>query len=149
MPQVSAIDDYLQCPPLMRWLPDRLAGCHIQHALVPGAPAVLRRLVRRWPPLDDANLERERSALVIATSLRGQAPVELLRRLPSDAVVVELAAVGGLRLGERLFGLPARTSTRRLTARRLSAWLDVGLADVEQWLTTDPPDTCVTLGRRR
>jgi len=54
-----------------------------------------------------------------------------------------------MRVGERLFGLPARVAIRRLTGRRLTAWLDAGLADIEQWLTTEPPDTIVTLGHCR
>lgn len=64
-------------------------------------------------------------------------------------LVIDVAAVGGLRVSERLFGLPARRSVRRATARRLQAWIDAGLAEAEQWLPTEPADTCVTLGRRR
>ena len=150
MPQVSALDDYLHCPALVRWLPDRLAGFDVQHVLVPGAPAALRRFVRRWPAAEGTATSPDASvAVVIASSLRRPPPVELLESLPRGAVLIEVASFGGVRLGERLFGIPARKSTRRLTVRRLSAWLDVGLADIEQWLTTDPPDTCVTLGRRR
>jgi len=150
MPQVSALDDYLHCPALARWLPDRLAGFQVQHVLVPGAPAALRRFVRRWPAVEDAAPSTDAAtAFVVAGSLRRPAPVELLDALAPGAVLVEVASVGGVRIGERLFGIPARKSTRRLTVRRLTAWLDAGLADPEQWLTTDPPDACVTLGRRR
>ncbi|MBL4687749.1 MAG: hypothetical protein JKY37_24355 [Nannocystaceae bacterium] len=153
MPQVSALDDYLPCPALMRWLPARLAGRSVQHAIAPGAPARLRRFVAQWPAFD-ADAERETTShnestadvLIIAATLRKPVCVDLLRGAAPGTILVELAAVGGLRIGERVFGIPARRSVRRLTGRRLGAWLETGLADVEQWLTTDPPDTFVTMG---
>lgn len=145
MPQVSALDDYLPCPALMQWLPSRLAGRSVQHTVAPGAPARLRRLVAQWPAFGADN-NSTIDVLIVAATLRKPVCVDLLRCVAPGTMLVELAAVGGLRVGERVFGIPARRSVRGLTGRRLGAWLEAGLADVEQWLTTDPPDTFVTLG---
>ena len=142
---MSALDDYVPCPALSRWLPARLSGLAVEHTIVPGAPRSLRRLVSRW----SADEGDEPGALLIAGSLRRPSPLHLVSTLPPGTLLIELAAVGGLRVGERLFGLPARAAIRRLTGRRLAAWLDAGLADIEQWVATEPPDTVVTLGRCR
>ena len=146
MPHVSALDDYLPCPALSRWLVARLDGLAVRHTIVPGAPRSLRRIVSQWPALDRLDGLDGLDALVIAGSLRRASPLELVSTLPASTVLVEIAGVGGMRVGERLFGLPARAAIRRLTGRRLTSWLDAGLADIEQWLTTEPPDTVVTLG---
>lgn len=146
MPHVSALDDYLPCPALSRWLPARLDGLVVRHMIVPGAPRSVRRVVSSWPAFEGADGV---DALIIAGSLRRASPLRLVSTLPAGTLLVEIAAVGGMRVGERLFGLPARVAIRSLTGRRLTSWLDAGLADIEQWLTTEPPDTVVTLGHCR
>ncbi len=147
MPQVSALDDYLPCPAVLRWLPDRVADRTVRHVVTAGAPARLRRFAARWPEHTEG--AQDTQVLIVAATLRRPLPSAVLRGVVPGTLIVELAAVGGLRIGERLFGLPARRSVRRLTGRRVSGWLAAGLADLEQWLTTAPPDTFVTTGKRR
>lgn len=168
MPYVSALDDYLPCPALSHWLPQRLAGRRVAGLVAAGAPARLRRWLSRVPDASvlawsewvagaEADGERGRrpptasrfDAWVLVGSLRRPLPAGLAGLIAPGSVVVDASAVGGLRVGERLFGIPARRSVHRVTAGRLVQWQRWGLGDVEQWLTTEPADTFVTTGIRR
>lgn len=144
---MSALDDYLPCPPLTEWLPQRLGDEGVFHVVVGrGAPRPLVRFARRWPLLGPADRAR---ALVVVGVLERETPRHLTTQLDAGTRLVDLAVVGRWRLRERLLGIDDRRRTRRATARRLEDWLGIGLVGAQQWVTTDPPDTVVTLGTVR
>jgi hypothetical protein len=144
--RVLAIDDYLPCAPVARWLPGWLEGRRVGicgPTLAAAAPRVLRGLLAALPVADGSADELE--------ALVHLGPFDL----PLDADVVA-RALGSLALGgavldiafaRGLFVRPTRrTAVFDATARRFEAWGRLGLARLEQWVTADARGLVITHG---
>lgn len=146
-----SLDEYVLCPPLTRWLPDRL-GERVGCMRAPGraVPRALRAVCRALCGPEGA--EPPWTGLVVAGVLDdpmaslGEAA---LARLAPGGVLADLCVLPRRGLRGWLSSPARATQLRRATAERLTAWLALGLFDLEQWVAVEPPDVVVTLGRRR
>ena len=147
---MAGVDELqLPCPPLGAWLPERLGRGGVRVVVRTRIPRSARTFLDRWPPLTPG--ERQLSGLVVLDELGAPAAagVELEQVLVPGGLVVELVAVRGRLVGQ-LLGLGERASQRREeAARRVIDWAQAGLWGLEQWVSVDPPDLVVTLGRTR
>lgn len=144
-----ALEEYVLCPALSRWLPARL-GQRVACVCPPGRdmPRALRKVCRTWGETAAAPW----TGLVIAGVLDDRVDDiadAALEDLQPGGLVADLCVLPprGLR---GFFSPPLRAARiREASAERLTGWLARGLYDVEQWIAVDPPDVVVTLGRRR
>jgi hypothetical protein len=136
------LPDHLLAPALSRWLPrlvdDGRAACWWPDAFPP--PRRLRKLVNDLPPLSDRAVD----IVVIVTPLLPDVPIDVLS--PGQRVV-ELGTLVPLPALLRLRPWKRRLAAGGQAADRFARWVEAGLTQAEQWVSLDPDDTVVTLGR--
>jgi len=147
---VLAIDDYLPCAPVARWLGGWLEGRAV--GVCRGTPTLaIPRGLRRWlAPLPDLDSARtgESSRL---TALLHVAPID--RRIDASRVRTALqsieigAPVLDLAFARGLVTRPwRRSAVFDATAHRFEDWARLGIVALEQWVTDDGSGMVITAG---
>ena len=145
---MSLLPDHMLCPALAPWLPRLLEGARAARIVPAGwtPPRRLRKLVADLPELGGDGETRCEIAVVLAP-LQPAIPDAIVRALEPGARVIEIGVpVLGSPL-TRLTPWRRRRNAEAQAADRIARWIEAGLADAEQWVTIDPPDIVVTLGR--
>lgn len=136
--------DHLLCPPLGH-VAAKLAGEEaIAVWTLPewSPPRFVQRVAAQWPTLAE---RPEAAVVVLLTELPGEHPSTLAVSM-AGRIVVEMATISTGTLGR---WLSARRRSRAVytAVERFAAWRDAGLLDAEQWVSTKPADTLLTVGR--
>jgi hypothetical protein len=137
--------DHLLCPPLGH-VAARLAGEDpIAVWTLPDwtPPRFVQRVAAQWPTLAECP---EASVLVLLTELPGEHPSTLAVSM-AGRVIVEMAAMSSQTLGRRWLSAQRRSRAVHAAVERFGAWREAGLLDAEQWVSTKPADTILTVGR--
>lgn len=137
--------DHLLCPPLGH-VAAKLAG---EEAIAVWTlpewtpPRFVRRVAAQWPTLAECP---EAAVVVLLTELPGEHPSTLAVSM-AGRVVVELAGMSSATLGRRWLSAHRRSRAVHAAVERFAAWREAGLQDAEQWVSTKPADTVLTVGR--
>ena len=145
-----AIDDYLPCAPVGRWLGGWLEGRAV--AVCRGTPTLaIPRGLRRWlaplPDLDAARTDASTrfGALVhvgpIDRAIDASRVRTALQSIDLGAAVLDLAFARGL-----VTRPWRRSAVFDATAHRFEDWARLGLAALEQWVTDDGSGMVITAG---
>ncbi|MCR9166384.1 MAG: hypothetical protein ACE37F_34200 [Nannocystaceae bacterium] len=137
--------DHLLCPPLGH-VAARLAGeREVAVWTLPGwePSRLVRRVAAQWPTLAECPAA---AVVVLLTELPGEQPSTLAVSM-AGRVIVEMAALSSGTLGSRLFSAGRRSRAVHAAVERFGAWREAGLLDAEQWVSTKPADTLLTVGR--
>jgi hypothetical protein len=142
---MSLLPDHMLCPALAPWLPRLLEGARAARFVPAGwtPPRGLRKLIADLPEVG----EGECDVAVVLAPLHPTIPDAIVRALDPGARVIEIGVpVVGSPL-TRLTPWRRRRVAEAQAADRIARWIEAGLTEAEQWVTIDPPDIVVTLGR--
>ncbi len=137
--------DHLLCPPLGH-VAAKLAGEEdIAVWTLPdwSPPRFVQKVAAQWPTLTQCP---DAAVVVLLTSLPGEHPSTIVGSM-AGRTVVEMARLSEALLGNRLFSTRRRSRAVFAAVERFAAWREAGLLDAEQWVSTKPADTVLTVGR--
>ncbi|MGH1346792.1 MAG: hypothetical protein ACRBN8_34815 [Nannocystales bacterium] len=137
--------DHLLCPPLGH-VAAKLAGEEeIAVWTLPDwtPPRFVRRVAAQWPTLAQCP---SAAVVVLLTELPGEHPSTLTVSM-AGRTVVEMAVISSGVLGRRWLSADRRSRAVHAAVERFAAWREAGLIDAEQWVSTKPADTVLTVGR--
>ncbi len=143
---MSSLPDHMLCPALGPWLPRLLDGARAARFVAEqwSPPRALRKLVDDLPDVVEAS---GFEAAVVLSPLRPVLPEPLVEALAPGTRVIELGVpVVGSAL-TRFTPWRRRRAAEAQAADRFARWCEAGLTEAEQWVSIDPADTVVTLGR--
>jgi hypothetical protein len=106
------------------------------------------RLVSAWPALTELGPEHELDAVVSLSRLGESPPERALARLPRGGLLLDVAALPPPTWGDRIMPWRHRRKASALAAESARRFLAAGLMELEQWVTIDPVDVVLTVGRR-
>lgn len=137
--------DHLLCPPLGH-VAAKLAGEQdIAVWTLPqwDPPRFVQRVAAQWPTLAACP---DAAVVVLLTELPGEHPSTLVPAM-AGRTIVELVVMSTGVLGRRWFSARRRSRAVFAAVERFAAWREAGLLDAEQWVSTKPADTVLTVGR--
>ncbi len=137
--------DHLLCPPLGH-VAAKLAGeDEIAVWTLPDwtPPRFVRRVAAQWPTLTQCP---SAAVVVLLTELPGEHPSTLTVSMAGRRVV-EMAVLSTEMLGRRWLSADRRSRAVHGAVERFAAWREAGLLEAEQWVSTKPADTVLTVGR--
>jgi hypothetical protein len=137
--------DHLLCPPLGH-VAAKLAGERdIAVWTLPDwtPPRFVQRVAAQWPTLTTCP---DAAVVVLLTELPGEHPNPIVPAM-AGRTIVEMVVLSSAVLGRRWFPVQRRSKAVHAAVERFAAWREAGLLDAEQWVSTKPADTVLTVGR--